>query len=461
MKSTLEPLEGNKIKLSVEVAEGEFDHDIDAAFRKLAREVRLPGFRPGKAPRKVLEARIGIGPAREQALRDGIPVYLAQAVREHEVDLIATPEIEITAGAEDGPVAFDATCQIRPVITVAGYGGLRVELPRPEASDAEVEEALMSERRRHGSLETVERPAARGDFVVLDLEAMREGEPVPGLNTEDWLYEVGRGWVADIFDDQIVGATAGDVLTFSATPTGTETAADFTVKVTNVQELVLPEVSDEWVADHVAEFDTVDAWRASVRDRIAAVRLNQARQMLIERTTAALAGLVDEEPPQAMVDQELQARVENFVKDLQSRGISVEQWMSATGQDSTALIETFREQAQRAVQVDLALRAVAEAEQIEVDDDDVEAEYARIAMRAGMKSKDVRKAYEKNDAVFDLVSQLRKSKSLDWLLHHVELVDEAGQSLDRDLILGHDHDHDHDHDHEHHDHDHHDHAEEA
>jgi trigger factor len=191
------------------------------------------------------------------------------------------------------------------------------------------------------------------------------------------------------------------------------------------------------------------------------VRLNQARQMLIERTTAALAGLVDEEPPQAMVDQELQARVENFVKDLQSRGISVEQWMSATGQDSTALIETFREQAQRAVQVDLALRAVAEAEQIEVDDDDVEAEYARIAMRAGMKSKDVRKAYEKNDAVFDLVSQLRKSKSLDWLLHHVELVDEAGQSLDRDLILGHDHDHDHDHDHEHHDHDHHDHAEEA
>ena len=452
MKSTLEPLEGNKIKLSVEVEEGEFDHDIDAAFRKLAREVRLPGFRPGKAPRKVLEARIGIGPAREQALRDGIPVYLAKAVREHDVDLIATPEIEVTAGADEGPVAFLATCEIRPVISVAGYGGLRVELPRPEATDAELEEALNSEMRRHGTLQTVERPAARGDFVVLDLEAVRDGEPVPGLNTEDWLYEVGRGWVSGTFDDQLVGSSAGDTLTFSDNPTGTDTPADFTVKVTNVQELVLPEVTDEWVADNIAEFDSVEAWRNSVRERIAAIRLNQARQLVIERATTALAGLVDEEPPQVMVDQELQARVENFVKDLQARGVTVDQWMSATGQDTAGLIESFREQAQRAVLVDLALRSVADAEQLAVDEDDLEVEYARVAMRAGMKPKDVRKAYEKNDAVVDLISQLRKSKALDWLLHHVELVDEAGQPIDRDVILGHDHDHDHDHDDPDHDH---------
>ena len=129
VKSTLEALEGNKVKLSVNVDEAEFDKDIDAAFRKIAREVRLPGFRAGKAPRRVLEARIGVAPAREQALRDSIPQYLAKAVREHDVDLIASPEVEITAGEEEGPIGFDATCEVRPEITVPGYDGLRVELP--------------------------------------------------------------------------------------------------------------------------------------------------------------------------------------------------------------------------------------------------------------------------------------------------------------------------------------------
>src|SRR5262245_26441381 len=129
MKSSVAPLEGNKVKVSVEVDEDEFDKAIDAAFRKIAQEVRLPGFRPGKAPRRLLEARIGLAPAREQALRDAIPQYLAQAVQEHEVDVIATPEVDITAGEDDGPVTFDATMEVRPTVIVPGYAGLRVELP--------------------------------------------------------------------------------------------------------------------------------------------------------------------------------------------------------------------------------------------------------------------------------------------------------------------------------------------
>ena len=129
VKSTVETLEGNKVKLSVEVDEAEFDRDIDVAFRKIAREVRLPGFRPGKAPRRILEARIGLAPARQQALQDAIPRYLADAVKVHDVDIIAPPEVDITAGEEDGPVAFDATVEVRPHVVVPGYAGLRVELP--------------------------------------------------------------------------------------------------------------------------------------------------------------------------------------------------------------------------------------------------------------------------------------------------------------------------------------------
>ena len=138
MKSSVEVLEDNKVKVYVEVEEAEFDKDIDKAFKLLAKEVNLPGFRAGKVPRKVLEARLGLGPAREQALRDAVPEYLSRAVNENDVDLIATPEVEITDGEESGPVEFEATCQIRPVITVSGYDALRVELPGVEVVQADI-----------------------------------------------------------------------------------------------------------------------------------------------------------------------------------------------------------------------------------------------------------------------------------------------------------------------------------
>src|SRR5262249_31054297 len=238
MKSKVEPIDADEasegrtlVKLSVEVEEAEFDHDIDAAFRKIAREVRIPGFRPGKAPRRILEARLGTAPAREQALRDAIPQYLARAVREHDVDIIATPEVDIRGGQDDGPVSFDAMVEVRPQVFVPGYAGLRVELPAIEVTDDDVDGPVQAELRSHGELTDVDRPAAGGDFVPPDLTAERDGEPVPGLNAEDWLYEVGRGWIADEFDEQLIGATPGDELDFTATPSGTEEAAQFDVTV--------------------------------------------------------------------------------------------------------------------------------------------------------------------------------------------------------------------------------------
>ena len=375
MKSSLEPLEGNKVKLSVNIGEDEFDRDIDQAFKKLAREVRLPGFRAGKAPRRVLEARIGLAPARAQALQDSIPEYLAKAVREHDVDLIASPDIEITSGEEDGPVEFDATCEVRPEITVPGYDGLRVELPSPAATDDEVEEAMTAERRRHGGLTDVERPASAGDYVTIDLAATRDGEEVTGLNTEDWSYEIGQGWVADDFDEQLTGASAGDRLEFTTTPKGTAEPADFVVTVSKVQELTLPDVDDEWVSENIGEFDTVDEWRASFAERIGETKLNRSRQDYVGKVTEALTGLTDVEPPESMVNADLQRRVQATVQQLQSNGISMDQWFSATGQDANTFVEGMRGAAEQAVKVDLALRAVAAAEGLDADEGDLAAEY--------------------------------------------------------------------------------------
>lgn len=454
VKSTLEALEGNKVKLSIEVDESEFDRNLDAAFRKIASEVRLPGFRPGKAPRKVLEARIGLDAARGQAIQDAIPEYLGQAVREHDVDIIATPEVNITEGEQTGVIKFEATCEVRPEIQVPGYGGLRVELVNPELTQDELSEAVTTEMRRFGVLVDVDRAAQVGDSVVIDLEGQRDGEPVAGLNVDEWTYEIGRGWVAPGFDDQLTGANKGDVLRFSAVPNGTQDEADFIVTINRIQITEIPELSDAWVEEHIADAETVDEWKTALRVRFEEQRTNQMRRTVVDRLTDELEKLVEIDAPESMVNSDLQARFQNTIQQFQSQGIALDQWLSATGQDPDSFIAGLKLQSEKAVKVDLALRAVASAEKIEISDDDVEAEFEAIGVRVGEKTAKVRRAYEQNEAIPDLVAQMRKSQALEWLLHNVTYVDQNGEVLSSDTVLG-EHDHDHDNDNEHgDDHDH-------
>lgn len=462
MKSSVEPLEGNKVKLYVEVDEAEFDKDIDAAFKTIAREVRLPGFRNGKAPRRILEARIGLGPAREQALNESIPVYLGRAVREHDVDLVSTPQVEVTGGQDEGPVEFEAECEVRPEITVPGYGGLRIEIESPLPTDDELDEARQAELKQGGTLTAAGRPAEPGDFLTLDLAVSRDGDEVVGLNTEDWSYELGQGWVTDDFDERLTGASEGDVVEFTGTPKGTEEEAEFTVTVKAVQVLELPELSDEWVADNLGEFDTVEEWNASLGEQLTERKLNGIRRTLGTKVNEALAELVEVELPESMVQAQIQSQTSELTRQLQASGISVEQWLQITGQTPEQFMAQARPGAELGVKTDLALRAIAKAESLEATDADLELEYARMAYQFGQKAKDIRRIYEQNDAVPELLAGIRKQKAFDWLLHNIEIVDTAGNPVDRDLVLGHTHDdHDHDHDHDHDDHDHHDHEVDA
>jgi trigger factor len=436
VKSTIESLEGNKVKLVVEIDEAEFDRNIDDAFRKIAKQVRIPGFRQGKAPRQLLQAQIGIDAARSQALQDSIPEYLALAVREHNVDLIATPDVQVTKGESEGPIAFDATCQVRPEVSVPGYKGLRVELPALAVTDAEIDEAIDNERKRHGKLVDADREIREGDHVSLDLTGVREDKPVPGLNVDDWLYEVGKGWVSPSFDSKLIGATVGQKIEFSEAPNGTQDVADITITVKKIQEMVLDELNDEWVSSNVAEFETVDEWKTSLRERITTLKLNQARSVYVERTTSALATLVEIELPEVMVTNDLQVRVRNMVEQFQSQGIALDQWLSATGQSTESFIGAMREESVRAVKIDLALRAVAKSESIESAQEDIDRELDRIAMQLGRKRDQVRKAYEQNDAIEELSAQIRKSKAVDWLLRNSQLVDPEGNAIDSKLLFG-------------------------
>ena len=434
MKTAVEPLEGNKVKLSVEIDEQEFEKALDQAFRKIAREVRVPGFRPGKAPRRVLEARLGKEAARQEALRDALPDYYAQAVRDSDVDAIAAPEIDITSGEETGPVAFDAVVEIRPQLKLAGYQGLRVTVPNPEVTEEEIQAQIDRLRNNFGELVPVSRPARDKDFLTIDMHGTRHGQSLPGMSSDDFLYELGSGTVIPELDEQLQGGKAGDILKFTADlPDGPVT---FQILVKENKEKVLPEVTDEW-ASEASEFETVEELRADVVRRIALVKRVQAQLALRSQTIEALTELVPEEPPDALVNEELQRRAHDFEHRLQEQGATLPQYLEAVGQTEEELINELRAQAASAVKADLALRAVADAEDIEVSDDDVDAEITRLAERyatKGTKPAQLRRQLERADQLPAVRSDVRKSKALEWLLDRVEVVDEEGHPIDRTVL---------------------------
>jgi trigger factor len=432
VKTTVAPLEGNKVKLSVEVDEDEFDKAITDAFRKISREVRIPGFRPGKAPRKVLERRLGAQVGREQALHDALPEYYAQAVTDNDVDAIDAPEIDITAGEEDGPVVFDAVVEIRPVVQVPGYGGLRVEIARPEVPEEEVDAQIDRMRQVQATFADVDRAAQADDAVVIDITGTLDGEAQDGLTADDYSYTVGSNAITPEVDEQLTGAKAGDILEFDATHPDPDEDRQlrFRVLVKQVRERVLPEADDTWASEN-SEFDTIDELRQSIRDRGNIVRKAQAQSALREGTGQALAKLVSDDVPEALVTHEMNHRAQDLALRLQAQGLTPEQWLAITGKSSEDLTTELREAAETSAKVDLALRAVADAEELECTDEDVDDELAGVAERVGEPVARVREEFERGGNLSAVRSDVRKRKALDWLLERVEIVDEDGQAIDR------------------------------
>jgi trigger factor len=432
MKAVLETLEGNKVKLSIEVDEQEFEKDVDAAFRKIAREVRVPGFRPGRAPRRILEARFGKEAGRSEALRDAVPVYYTQAVREHEVDVVSPPELDITAGEESGPVSFDAVVEVRPEIQLPGYGGLRVTIPSPVPTDAEIDGQVDRLRGNFGELVDVDRPAHTGDFVTINLSGTRDGEPVAQLDLEDFSYEVGSDSLVPGVDGVLEGAKVGDILDFeSDLGGGTPVAAKVLVK--GVKEKKLPELTDEW-ASEAYEFDTVVDLRADIAKRMGLVKRVQSTMALRNSTIEALVELVDEEPPSSLVDAEVERQLHDMQHRLEAQGASLNDYLEATGQPPEELVSTLRQQAVPSVKADLALRAVAKAEGLDPTAEDIDSEIERLATSYNIKPAEARRNLERADQMLAVRSDWKKSRALDWLLEHVEIVDEEGRPVDRSLL---------------------------
>lgn len=430
MKSTVEALEGNKVKLSVEIDEQEFESAVDAAFKKIAREVRIPGFRPGKAPRRVLESHIGAGAGRAQALNDALPEYYSDAVVANEVDVIAPPEIEITDGQESGVIKFDAIVEVRPVITVSGYADMAVEIPAPTPSDDEIDAQLDRFRNQYGDLEVVERAADSGDFVTVDIEGSQNDEVLEGLVASAYLYEVGSAGIVPELDEQLVGAAAGDTRSFDAPhPNGDEEdPLHFEVTVTEVKAKVLPELNDEFAAQ-ASEFETMAAWRDDLVTRMTEVRKAQSQMMVREKIGEALAELVTDELPEPLIAAEMNERLQDMAMRLQAQGLSLEQWLQFSGTDTEQFLDDLKTTADRSARVDLALRAIALAESIEVLEEDLDIEFEAVAARVQQDSDVVRTQLTEAGHLPALKTDISKRKALDWLTESVRISDEAGNSI--------------------------------
>jgi trigger factor len=435
INSTVELLDDNKVKLSVEVDEAEFDSALDAAFKRIAKEVRLPGFRPGKAPRRILEAQFGHGVGREEALREALPDYYAKAVVAHDVDVIAPPDIEITAGQDEGAVAFDAVVEVRPVIEVAGYDGLRVEIPSPVPSEQDIDEQIDRMRAQFAEFVTVERPAEDGDHVTIDMTGTHEGEEVPGLTTTDYDYEVGTGAVVAEIDENLRGASAGDELEFEADhpDPDEDEPLSFVVAVHEVKEAVLPELDDEW-AKEASEFETVEELRADLLERMTSMRVAQARMALQQNTAEELAGLVTAEIPDSMVEGEIDSRLQDLIGRLQQQGMDPAEYLVQMGQTPDSLRAEFREPAELAVKVDLALRTIAEIEGLMPDDDALTEAIDEMATQSGQDGAELKERLAEVGQISALRADLGKRDALEWLTENVELIDEDGVAVDRALL---------------------------
>lgn len=434
MHATVEPNEESRVKVTVTVPADEFESAIDAAFRKIAREVRLPGFRPGKAPRRILEVHVGAEAGRQQALQDAIPGYYADAVLEHDIDVIAAPEINITGGEEEGDLVFEAVVEVRPVIEVVGYEALRVTVPYEPVDDAAVDAQVNRIRDQHAEYVDCDRPLALDDYATLSITGTQDGEAVDGLSVTGFGYVVGSGIVVTELDDNIRGLKTGESIEFDAVLPERfgERAGEtvhFAVEVEGAQEKILPDLTDEWV-DENTEWDDIASMREQLRSRGDLMGRLQAQMGMRDAVLTTLANLVEIDPPESLVDQETRTRINDFGQRLAQQGVDFDQYFAITGQDPQEFLEQTREQAGRAVLADLALRCVVSKEQIEASDAELDDEIAQLATRTGQKPERVRRDLVKGGVLEAVRSDIARGKALQFLVDRAIPVDENGNEID-------------------------------
>ena len=426
MSVQVENLEKNMAKLTIEVPAEELEKALEKAYQKQKSRISLPGFRKGKAPRKMIESMYGKGVFMEDAVNSLVPQEYTKALGECDLEIVSQPEINVTQMEPGKALIFTADVAVKPEVTLGDYKG--VEVPKSEiaVTDEEVDAEVKKEQDKNARTVAVEdRAAANGDITTIDFEGFVDGVAFEGGKGENHPLEIGSHSFIDTFEDQLVGKNAGDEVEVNVTFPEKYQAADlagkpamFKVKIHEVKCKELPELNDEFAQD-VSEFDTLEEYKADVKKHLEVEKENEAKKTKEDEAIQKIIDKSTMEIPEAMIETQCENMVNEFAQRLAQSGLSMEQYMQFSGLTLDKLKEQVRPEAETRIKSSLVLEQIAKDEKIEITDEELDAEIEKMAAQYGMEA-DKLKEYIGDNEKESMKRDLAVTKAVDLIMENVK-----------------------------------------
>lgn len=390
--------EANTYELEISADAAQFESAVEKAYRKARKNISIKGFRKGSAPRKMVEQLYGENVFWEDAVNDLIPDVVAPAVDEAEVELVATPSINVKSINKSDGVVFTVTCIVKPDVEISDYKGLPAKKEVKEVTDEDIDKAIDALRERNGRMITVEdRAAENGDIAVIDFEGFKDGVAFEGGSEKNYELTLGAGQFVPGFEEQVVGRKVGEEFTINVTfPENYQMKelagqpTEFKIKLHELRTKELPELDDEFVKD-ATDFDTVDELKSDYRKKLEDSAQKAADNAVENQLFTALIEKMTADVPQAMYESHIDEMVRSFESQLSQQGLTLDLYLRYMSMEMADFRKTFADRAEREVKVRLALEKIAEIENIEISDEKADEEYAKIAESYGMTADQVKK----------------------------------------------------------------------
>ncbi|MDT7727078.1 MAG: trigger factor [Actinomycetota bacterium] len=438
MKSTVEQVSPTRVKINVEVPFDELKPNFERAYRKIAQQVRIPGFRPGKAPARVLESRIGRAPVLDEVVNEVIPAKYLEAVRAEDIRTLGQPDFEVTKLEDRDVLEFTAEVDIRPEITLPDFSDFTVSVDDVELTDAEVDEQLDELRARFGTLAGVDRPAENGDFVSIDLSASVDGKEVEEASTTGLSYEIGSGQLVDGIDEAIIGANAEETRTFTTKLVAGEFTgqdADVSVTVQSVKARELPELDDEF-AQLASEFDTLEELKADLRERLGRVKKMQQGVQARDQILEALLERTEVPVPEKVLEGEIENRKHDAIHQFDHDEAAFAQALEAEGKTVEQFDIDVREESEKAVRTQLLLDTIADAEKTSVNDGELTERIIYQAQRFGISPDEYVQRAQQSGQLTAIYADVRRGKALAAVVRRATVTDASGAEINLDELFG-------------------------
>ncbi|MGV0419099.1 trigger factor [Corynebacterium segmentosum] len=438
MKTTVDKLSDTRVKLTVNVPFAELDQEIDQAYAAIAQQVSIPGFRKGKAPRQLIDARFGRGPILEQVVNDMLPSRYEQAVQSEDLKVIGQPDVDISKIEDKDFVEFTAEVDVRPEFEVPDFSEISITVPAIKAGEEDVDKALEDLAERFGELKDTKRKMKTGDYAIIDITAEVDGEKIEEASTEGLSYSIGDDNLIKGLDTALRGMKTGEDNEFTSTIQSGEhkdEEATFKVHVQQTKERKLPDMDDEF-AQMASEYDTIEELREATKTEVEeSKKAEQAGQIRDEVLKAALAD-VDFELPQSVVDEQAHAQLHQILGQLAHDEKALAQLLEAQGSSREEFDQQTREQAEESVRTQIFLDAVAEKEEPEVSQQELSDHILFTAQSYGMDPNQFIQQLQSNGQIANLFSDVRRGKALAAAICRTTVKDEEGNDVDVEQYFG-------------------------